>query len=253
MSFEMSFQKGIRPTMQTTSRAARTTALALATLAALGLAAAAVPAQAQTRLTTAAAVAGNDSVDWSQIGPDTTRPSSTFTAATANGDSVQVSQPSGSFERLTEGPSWRGNFTPNMPVLWDNQYGPSMTFTFDKGMSAAGLQISADTYGAFTAQVQAYGQSNALLGTFTEAGTMNGNNNGSAIYLGVGDSSTPIYKLVYSLTSAYLSPNDFAVGQLDLHDAATTAPEPSSVAAFAFTGLGALGLMLKARRRNAAA
>lgn len=39
---------------------------------------------------------------------------------------------------------------------------------------------------------------------------------------------------------------------MDFSPAATAAPEPSSVAAFAFTGLGALGLMLRARKRRMA-
>lgn len=43
------------------------------------------------------------------------------------------------------------------------------------------------------------------------------------------------------------------ISNFAFRNAATPAPEPSSLAAFAFTGLGALGLMLRARKRTVAA
>jgi hypothetical protein len=68
------------------------------------------------------------------------------------------------------------------------------------------------------------------LGSFLENGNSTSLENGSPIYLGVQDStSANITRVVFSLTSAVSTPNDFAINRLSVTPpGATTVPEPAS-------------------------
>ena len=203
--------------------------VATSILIAAGAAALAIAPASAGGITSSAGL--TDSIDWtSQLGGVTfnTIPSPQ-TVMSADGVMVTVSSTGGVFERVDQGNGWAGNFAPGEELLWDDEAGPDITLTFATPVNAAGATIQADFYGGFTAQVLVNGTN-----TFTENGVSNGNNDGSAIFIGW--NGGPITTLQFTLTSAFEAPNDFAIGTVAL----SSVPEPSTWAMMmlGFAGLG---------------
>jgi len=209
-------------------------------------------AEASTLVTTRAGLGGTDFIDWGQLGPTFTNVASPATVTSNLGVTVTVSQDNNnSFQRRDQGNGWGGNFTNGDKLLWNAGNGPTMTLDFGStGIAAGGANIQADFFGAFTARLSAYDASNVLLGSVTENGTSNGNGDGSAIFLGLQDSTADIHKLVYSLDSG-TNPNDFAINRFDFTTTAPT-PEPSTLL-IASLAAGAFGGVTWLRRRKPAA
>jgi hypothetical protein len=147
----------------------------------------------------------------------------------------------GGFQRRDEGPGWFGNFALGDQLLWDQRGGP-VTFTFSQGISGIGFNISDNSYGAFTATLTTSD------GTpFVFSGVSNGNEDGSAPFVGVKDLTGANITSLTIVTSAP-SANDFAFNRLLLQDTPVTAPtpEPSS---FLLLGSGLMGLAGVVRAR----
>lgn len=202
-------------------------AIALALLAPLPVKAATVGITSLT---------GNDTIDWSQIGPDGTNvPVAIVT--TGLGSTVVGSSVGGQLVRLTQGSTWGGNFPSGMAVLYTNAVGPDITLEFFTPVFAVGAEIQANIFGGFTAQVVGGGE------TFTEDGVSN-NVEGGAIFIGL-SSDDPISEIEFTLTAAIDgSVNDFAIGTVELSTSPLVAsPLPSTwtMLIAGFVGLGFFG------------
>lgn len=186
---------------------------------------------------------GNDSADWSQLGPDGTSVSSPFTLQSAGGVGITGSFAGGGDALVVQQDvDWIGNFGTGDNVLWSTFPGQGpLILVFSTGLFQAGLQIQADFQGPFTATIDAYNGA-TWLGSFSEAGFSNANQDNSAIYLGIRDlTGANINKIVIGMSSCTLDCADFAVNQLSL-----TTPEPGSLVLLAS---GVLSLAGAARRR----
>ncbi len=144
----------------------------------------------------------NDFIDWGQLGVDgdTVSSPAAVTSNHGNTGSASTEDPDG-FARLDEGGGWDGNFTIGDKLLtsFETSLFP-LTITFDTPIFGAGANIQQDTQGAFTAQIQAFNGA-TLLETFTEDGTSNANEDGSAIFIGLLDDTQEITSITFTLTS----------------------------------------------------
>ena len=211
-------------------------------------------AHAAPILVTSPALLGqNDTIDWtSQLGPAHTVVNSPANVTSVGGLNATVTSDGGGpvLERLDETPpaggGWNGNFAPGTELLWDQGIGPDITITFSQPVFGAGAQIQADFFGNFTAEITVYDTLGNVLGTFTENGTSNANEDGSAIFIGALDTTADIGKIRFDLTAAFAFPNDFAIGPLALND--RVVPEPATLG---LMGLALAGLGWSRRRKSA--
>ena len=215
--------------------------------------------QAQAALVTSrAALGGNDFVDWGQLGPSGTETSSNSFAATSNlGVATMVRKPANTFFTFNAA-DYGGNLGGN--VLFSNfEPGSVSPFSMVFGSSQArvGAQIQANDFGAFTGRISVFDIANMLLETHDVDGLSDGNQDNSAIFLGVTRASADIGRLQFSLVGAQNA--EFAINRLDLNAQGTggggggggtnPAPEPASLA---LVGLGLLGLLgSRSRARSA--
>ncbi len=199
----------------------------------------------------------SDFVDWGQLGAPYTDPSNPSTVTSNGGKTLTVSQTyPGAFERRDEGNGWNGNFSPGDHLLWTNNAGSSApnTLSISSGFTAGGAQIQADYYGSFTARITAYDAMGNTLASFTENGTSNGNNDGSAIFIGIGTTSGTIASIGFSLDSAtFGTVGDFAINKFSFSTGPyNVIPEPASVTLLGLGALGLAGFGLRRRKQNAA-
>jgi hypothetical protein len=199
-------------------------------------------------VTSPTALAPNDSIDWGQLGPDSTSlPSSTaVTSATGLVATVSTADPTGLL-RVDEGLSWIGNFTISDHLITNNQtsYFP-LTIGFASPVSGAGAQIQLDNAGPFTATITAFSGTNSL-GTFTENGLSTALEDGSAIFIGVSDTKAEITSIVFGIDDPPAVSGDFAINSLLIRGV----PEPSSLVLAAIAVPVGLGVWWRRRRQAA--
>lgn len=184
-----------------------------------------------------AALAPNDGVEWAQLPEEGSPYSSPLTVFSGLGRPVTSGDGVG-FNRLTEGSSWIGNFTPGDAVLWTSADGSDATtsatllLTFDQPIYGLGAQIQANYYGPFSATLELFDGS-SLLGMFGISGLSTADADGSAPYLGALDSLTSITAARFTLAAPAQDCADllmncgFALGRVDLR----VVSEPPSLAA----------------------
>lgn len=167
---------------------------------------------APSLVTSRPALAGNDFVDWSGFGPQSTVvPNLSTLSSNSAAVTVTVSDASGPLVRIDQSSGWNGNFAPGDALLWSQATGP-MVIEFSVPVSAAGAQIQNDSFGPFTAQIDVFDPSSSPLVTFMVAGNSDSAADNSAIFVGVQDTSATIKRIEYRMVSN----QDFTINRLDL-------------------------------------
>ncbi|HVN63294.1 MAG TPA: hypothetical protein VMT58_01560, partial [Candidatus Binataceae bacterium] len=147
-------------------------------------------------VTSVGAQGANDTVNWSQVGPDAMSVATSFGAASAGGISITISLAGSSPTSLISVVcpaaecSWSGGkagstpFTAGDSLIWTADGGSSgngpITMLFGSKAGGAGALIQADGPAQFTAKIQAFTGATSL-GSFTEASDASGD----PVYIGV--------------------------------------------------------------------
>lgn len=199
----------------------------------------------------------NDTVTWSQLGPDSTNLNSAFSATSTAGKSISGSLSSGSGLVVVDGNTWSGSgaFSVGDSLIWAFDSGQNagtgpLTFTFPSGFGA-GAAIQSDAPGQFTAKIELFDGATSLGDV-----TLMSDTAGDAIFIGAVDNLPNVTRAVFSLMAAPANSNtqnptgDFALDTLYLQNQVQVngVPEPNSV--LLLTGVvAALGYKLRRARR----
>lgn len=188
-------------------------------------AAAAISAQADSVTGSNARPTGTDTLDWGPLGPSFTNVGASFTVTSTGGVGAQGTLTGGNGEVRQQGNGWDGNFSSGDNLLWTQGFGP-LSLDFGAGLSVVGAQIQSDFFGDFTAEL-----CDNLGDCYSENGTSDPSGDGSAIYIGLIDSTgANISSVTLSLTSCPQACSDFAIDELSLETGGPTpTPEPNSL------------------------
>ena len=219
-----------------TSRLLRATVAAL--LAGAGLHAAAVP------VTSRAALAGNDTISWGQLGPSMTDVLVPVNVTTAGARLASVTNPTGPLVRFDEGDGvYSGNFALGDQLLATLFKPGPISIDFSTGLSRIGAQIMSNDFGNFNGVLKVYDVNNLLLETQTFAGVASNRQNNSAIFIGIARATADIDRVEFNISGS-TSP-DFAINQVDLR--VGVVPEPATLALL-LGGLALVGTAAVRRR-----
>jgi hypothetical protein len=197
----------------------------------------------------------SDIFDWGQIAPpgtDVSTPQFVFSFLGTN--AALVGNVDGSdFVTAQQGSTWNGNFSSGENLIWTGNAalfgvggeGP-MAMVFLNPVGTVGFSIQADLYGAFTAYLAAFDSGGNPLFSYSANGVSNGNGDGSALFMGLGDlTGANIASIEFTVASNVLPPysdNDFAIDDVSIG----STPEPSSLV---LLGSGLIGLAGVTRRK----
>ncbi len=180
---------------------------------------------------------GNDSIDWAQnYGPPyNSIPNNSTATSSVFGIKTQVTfMGGGDGERLDQGNGWWGNFSPGDGLAFTNDPGQGpLMLTFNTPVFGIGANIQGNAFGPFTATLQVFNSQHSLVDSFSEAGVSNGNNDGSAIFIGLANESPfTSAEFTVSYSSGGMSGSSFSVNRIGF-----AVPEPASLTLLC-SGLG---------------
>lgn len=195
-----------------------------------------------------------DIIDWGQLGAPGTFVPSPASVTSFGGLNATAGIAGPNMVAMQQGTTWNGNFDFGENLLWTGNpnliagTGPGpITINFAQGVSSVGFAIQSDFFGAFSATLQVYG-SGGLLFTLTGIGNSNNFDDGSALFMGVGDlSGANITQIVISESDQFAT-NDFAIDAVSITTGGGQVPEPSSIA---LLGSGLLTMAGVLRRKLA--
>jgi hypothetical protein len=213
---------------------------------------------ALVQVTSRAALAGTEFIEWGDLGGPGTLVDRSFTVDTNQGTTVTGTMFAfGYLERLNQSnpDPWAGNFNNGDRLLFtniDNNFDNPITLRFPTGFAGVGTQIQADTAGGFTGRISAYSTGDVFLGSFDVAGNSTADV-GTAIFIGLRSTSasTPIVRVDFSVPAASGTKSAYAINQVDF-STQFDPPIDAVPAPLPFLGVGAgfaYSRRLKARIR----
>jgi hypothetical protein len=200
-----------------------------------------------------------DIIDWTQLGLDGTLLTTPQLVSTFEGNLALVGNiMGGDFLRVDNGNSWAGNFDFLESLVWTGNAnfgvggGGPFAMVFMNPVASIGFNIQADLWGPFSATLAVFDSSFNPLGSLTLPGTSDGNPNGSALFLGLGDLSGANIGIVLIGTDSGdpIWNNDFAINDPSF-TYGSTVPEPASTAMVgaALVAAGLLGRKLRRAKK----
>ncbi len=209
-------------------------------------------------ISTPGALGANASANLALLGVENFVPVAQGASVTLTGDltrTVAFSNQNALQTRVDEGGLWGGNFNLGEALLWSGGFdqnfntvgGGLLTLDFSSAVKAVGAQIQTLGFGAFQTTITAYGAGNVLLGSFTRNdGNSTGDQDGSAIFIGISDSAAGITRVTFdAVPDDPNAPAGFAINQpLVQVPPRGSVPEPVTLL---LVGLGLAGGALRRR------
>ncbi len=232
-------------------------------LATLGAVAAAglsiIPAQASLiQVANRAALGTSLTVPWTVFGTVGTAVS-VYDQAQVSTETVRINSSSGLLYVTQQGNGFNGDFATNDVLLLQPNPDDGELVGFTPPVSALGFNIDPSNYtGTFTAIIAAYDASDTLLGVTSISGTASGSGAGTAPFLGVTSTGSPIsfFNLgLVELGNPSVSQftlagqpvlGNIAINEVSIVPVVAPVPEPSSPLMMAMA-IGILGLRLRRR------